>query len=84
MLRRAQHERKLINEFKANAVRPEPGRRVNGGFSAPLLVAILRIPLFFALEPELRNFEPAEPTTRLILGNTSFTLRENLTPGRGG
>jgi hypothetical protein len=34
MLRRAQHERKFINEFKANSVRPEPRRRVNGGFSA--------------------------------------------------
>jgi hypothetical protein len=35
MLRQAQHERTFINKFKVNSVRPEPSRRVNGGFSAP-------------------------------------------------
>ena len=38
MLRQAQHERKISNNFGLCAVGPELCRRVNGGFFSTLLV----------------------------------------------
>jgi hypothetical protein len=65
MLRRAQHERKIVNGFNVILVRPEPCRRVNEGFSAAAERSLAKTAIGI---PGIRKGRDVFPISKISLG----------------